>query len=167
MNIIDLRKLEVYHTPTEKAVICLCLNMAKFTSDCEDFIISRYSRYSVNPKERFYSKVDKLVDDIIRDVKKVPYKFRMRLEKRHCIDGRNILYAFEMFDRASFTCDDFPAKIQQECMEAPADFVIVYVGMLPKPPTDTDGKGGFCGHKPQVPSLSDGACPVRDKPLGI
>ena len=135
------------------------MNMAQFTSDCDDFIISRYSRYSVNPKERFYSKVDKLVDEIIRDVKEVPFKFRMRLERRHCIDGRHVLYAFEMFDRALFNCEEIPEVIQQECMEAPADFVIVYVGMQPKPTTDTDGKGGFCGHKPQVPSLSDGACP--------
>ena len=162
MNTIDLRKLEVYHTPTEKVVICLCLNMAQFTSDCEEFIISRYSRYSVNPKERFYSKADKLVDEIIRGVKKVPFKFRMRLERRHCIEGRHVLYSFEMFDKTSFRCDNFPLEIQQECMEAPADFVIIYVGMQPKPTTDTDGKDGFCGHKPQVPSLSDGACPVRD-----
>lgn len=164
---MDIKKLEVYHTPTEKAVTCLCLNMAQFTSDCEESIISRYSRVTVNPKERFYSKIDKLVDEIIREVKKVPFKFRMRLESRHCINGRNILYAFEMLDRATLKSASLSAEIIQECLEVAFDFVIVYTGMLGVSVTGIDGKGGFCGHKPQVPSLSDGACPVRDKPLGI
>lgn len=38
---MDIKRLEIYHTPTEKSVICLCLNTDQFTVDCEQYIIDR------------------------------------------------------------------------------------------------------------------------------
>ena len=41
------------------------------------------------------------------------------------------------------------------------DFVVIYEGILgARQETGADDKGGFCGPKPQVPFLADGACPV-------
>lgn len=87
---MDIKRLEIYHTPTEKSVICLCLNTDQFTVDCEQYIIDRYRHFTVNPKVRFYSRIDKLIDEIIREVKKPPFTFRMRLEKRHSITSKNL-----------------------------------------------------------------------------
>ncbi|MGO3170112.1 MAG: hypothetical protein ACTIJA_03575 [Bavariicoccus seileri] len=143
---MDIKKLEVYHTPTDKCILCLCLNTDQFTADCDQYIIDRYKGFTVNPKERFYSRIDNLIDEIIREVKKPPFKFRMRLESRHSMTSRNIHYRFQMFDRDSFKRDTLSEVIIQEPLEREIDFVIIYTGIqgLIKP----DDKDGFYGLQP-------------------
>ena len=90
---MNKQTIEIYHAPTENSFICLCLNTDKFKADCEEYIIDRFVGYSVNPEKRFYARVDKLMDDIIRGTVKVPHKYRMRLESRHCVEQRLIYFA--------------------------------------------------------------------------
>ena len=47
-----------------------------------------FLNYSVNPNLRFHSRIDKIIDDVIREKINIPHKFRMRLESRHCIESR-------------------------------------------------------------------------------
>ena len=145
---MDIKRLEIYHTPTEKSVICLCLNTDQFTVDCEQYIIDRYRHFTVNPKVRFYSRIDKLVDEIIREVKKPPFTFRMRLEKRHSITSKNILYEFQLFDRNSFKTDGLSEVIEQEYLRPEVDLVVIYTGIQGESKADTDDKGRFYGLKP-------------------
>lgn len=126
---MDKKKLEIYHMPTEKSVICLCLNMAQFTSDCKAFTIDRYSKFTVNPEKRFYSKLDKLVDEVIREVRHSPFTFRMRLDSRHCISDKNIHYAFRFADKVTVNDEDFPEEIKRKCIKCKADYVVVYAGV--------------------------------------
>lgn len=125
--------MEIYHTPTDSCITCLCLNTDKFSLDCEKYIIGRYRTFSVNPKERFYARIDKLLDDIIREVKKVPITFRMRLESRHCIKSKNISFAFQMYDKDLSKCNDVIKRLTEEEKQTyfnmPFDFVIVYTGV--------------------------------------
>ena len=145
---MDIKRLEIYHTPTEKSVICLCLNTDQFTVDCEQYIIDRYRHFTVNPKARFYSRIDKLIDEIIREVKKPPFTFRMRLEKRHSITSKNILYEFQLFDRNSFKTDGLSEVIEQEYLRPEVDLVVIYTGIQGESKADTDDKGRFYGLKP-------------------
>ncbi|MEK4801345.1 hypothetical protein MHI02_07270 [Oceanobacillus sp. FSL K6-0118] len=141
-----MKKLEVYHTPTENCTLCLCINTDQFTVDCDQYIIDRYKGFTVNPKARFYSKIDKLIDEIIREVKKPPFKFRMRLDSRHSITSRNIHYRFQIFDRDSFKKDTLSEVILHEQIEPEIDFVVIYTGIQGL--SKTDDKGGFYGPKP-------------------
>lgn len=143
---MDIKRLEVYHTPTEKCTLCLCLNTDQFTADCDQYIIDRYKNFTINPKKRFYSRIDTLIDEIIREVKKPPFQFRMRLESRHSITSSNILYKFQIFDRNSFKSDTLSEVIVQEYLEPEIDFVIIYTGIQGR--SKADDKGGFYGPKP-------------------
>lgn len=169
---MNKRKIEIYHAPTEKNYICLCLNTNKFTADCGEYMIDRFINYSVNPDKRFYSRVDKLIDDIIRGTIKVPHKYKMRLESRHCIENRPIHFNFHMLDKACLQCNVFLNELSDEarqaCADPDIDFAILYLGVQGvKRDSATDANGGFCGPQPQVPLLADGACPSAIKPLSI
>lgn len=143
---MDIKKLEVYHTPTEMCTLCLCLHTDQFTVDCDHSIIDRYKDFTVNPKERFYSKIDKLIDEIIREVKKPPFTFRMRLESRHSKTSKNILYTFQLFDRDSFKDNTLSAGLAQAHVKPEIDFVVVYTGIQKE--SKADDKDGFYGLKP-------------------
>ena len=55
-----------------------------------------FLNYSVNPNLRFHSRIDKIIDDVIREKINIPHKFRMRLESRHCIESRIIYFRFRV-----------------------------------------------------------------------
>ncbi|MFR1350724.1 MAG: hypothetical protein ACLSAQ_13540, partial [[Eubacterium] siraeum] len=59
--------LNVYHAPTEKNYLCLCLNTDIFTTDCRKYMLDCFLDYSVNPNLRFHSRIDKIIDDVIRE----------------------------------------------------------------------------------------------------
>ncbi|MEI3611457.1 hypothetical protein [Pseudogracilibacillus sp. SO30301A] len=143
---MDIKKLEVCHTPTEKCTLCLCLHTDQFTIDCDQYIIDRYKDFTVNPKARFYSKIDKLIDEIIREVKKPPFQFRMRLDSRHSITNSNIYYQFQLFDRDSLKSDILSEVIVHEHLEPEVDFVVIYIGI--QGGSKADDKDGFYGLQP-------------------
>lgn len=130
---LNKQTIEIYHAPTENSFICLCLNTDKFTADCEEYIIDRFVGYSVNPDKRFYARVDKLMDDIIRGTVKVPHKYRMRLESRHCVEQRPIYFNFHILDKACLQCNVFFDGLSREEKEVftstDIDFAIIYGGV--------------------------------------
>ena len=122
--------------------------------------------YSVNPNLRFHSRIDKIIDDVIREKINIPHKFRMRLESRHCVESRIIYFRFRVLDKACLQCNVFLKGLSEEMKEALSDeridFAVIYEGIQgSQQDTDTDDKDGFCGSQPQVPFLADGACPLR------
>ncbi|WP_243872523.1 hypothetical protein [Blautia wexlerae] len=158
--------LNIYHAPTEKNYLCLCLNTDIFTADCRKYMLDCFLNYSVNPNLRFHSRIDKIIDDIIREKINIPHKFRMRLESRHCIESRIIYFRFRVLDKSCLQCNVFLKGLSDEMKEALSDeridFAVLYEGIQgSQQDTDTDDKDGFCGSQPQVPFLADGACPVR------
>jgi len=130
---MDIKRLEVYHTPTKKSNICICLNMEQFSLDCEQFIIDKYKAYSVNPKERFYARIDKLIDDVSRGVTKIPHRFRMRLESRHSNCNEKVHYAFQLLDRTALENQrqgsDISDESLQVCLGSDVDYIVLYIGM--------------------------------------
>ncbi|MDB8719881.1 hypothetical protein [Mediterraneibacter gnavus] len=158
--------LNIYHAPTEKNYLCLCLNTDIFTADCRKYMLDCFLNYSVNPNLRFHSRIDKIIDDVIREKINIPHKFRMRLESRHCIESRVIYFRFRVLDKSCLQCNVFLKGLSDEMKEALSDeridFAVLYEGIQgSQQDIDTDDKDGFCGSQPQVPFLADGACPVR------
>ena len=122
--------------------------------------------YSVNPNLRFHSRIDKIIDDVIREKINIPHKFRMRLESRHCGESRIIYFRFRVLDKACLQCNVFLKGLSEEMKEALSDeridFAVIYEGIQgSQQDTDTDDKDGFCCSQPQVPFFADVACPVR------
>lgn len=129
---MSIKEMEIYHTPTERNIICLCLNTNQFELDCKKYIIDRYSTFSVNPEKRFYARIDKLIDNIINDEKRVPFRFRMRLESRHCIEKIPVYYAFQFFDKESIKKSSLFKDLSEEeqaCLNPVIDYIIIYTGM--------------------------------------
>ena len=163
---MDKQKLIIYHAPTEKNYICLCLNTDVFMEDCRKYMLDCFLGYSVNPNLRFHSRIDKIIDDFIFERIKIPYKFRMRLENRHCVESRIIYFQFRVIDKDCLQCNvllkGLSDDIKEVISEENIDFVVIYEGVQgSRKDIDTDDKDGFCGSQPQVPFLADGACPVR------
>lgn len=163
---MDKNTLSIYHAPTDKTYQCLCLFRKQFTADCEKYIIDRFVDFSVNPDIRFYSRIDKLVDDIVCEKRTLPHKFRMRMESRHTYEKRPVMFSFRIIDNTCLQCGVFLnglTEVEQKlCASTEFDFVIIYKGIEgAKQEDDTTAKDGFCGLKPQVPSLAGGACPAR------
>ena len=71
-----------------------------------------------------------------------------RLEKRHSITSKNILYEFQLFDRNSFKTDGLSEVIEQEYLRPEVDLVVIYTGIQGESKADTDDKGRFYGLKP-------------------
>ena len=96
--------------------------------------------YSVNPNLRFHSRIDKIIDDVIREKINIPHKFRMRLESRHCVESRIIYFRFRVLDKACLQCNVFLKGLSEEMKEALSDeridFAVIYdfalCGVLPK-----------------------------------
>jgi LPXTG-motif cell wall-anchored protein len=70
--------------------------------------------YSVNPNLRFHSRIDKIIDDVIREKINIPHKFRMRLESRHCVESRIIYFRFRVLDKACLQCNVFLKGLSEE-----------------------------------------------------
>ena len=68
-----------------------------------------FLNYSVNPNLRFHSRIDKIIDDVIREKINIPHKFRMRLESRHCIESRIIYFRFRVLDKSCLQCNVWDA----------------------------------------------------------
>ena len=77
--------------------------------------------YSVNPNLRFHSRIDKIIDDVIREKINIPHKFRMRLESRHCVESRIIYFRFRVLDKACLQCNVFLKGLSEEMKEALSD----------------------------------------------
>jgi len=100
--------------------------------------------YSVNPNLRFHSRIDKIIDDVIREKINIPHKFRMRLESRHCVESRIIYFRFRVLDKACLQCNVFLKGLSEEMKEALSDeridFAVIYEGIQgSQQDTDTDG----------------------------
>ena len=163
---MDKHILEVCHAPTDRIYQCLCLNREQFTEDCRAYILDRFADFSVNPDLRFYSRIDKLIDDISHDKLELPYKFKMRMESRHTHENRPVLFTFCIAGSDCLQCNVFLHGLSEEmhktCMDNRIDFVVIYNGVQGVKQEDgMTAKGGFCGIQPQVPSLAGGACPAR------
>lgn len=89
--------------------------------------------YSVNPNLRFHSRIDKIIDDVIREKINIPHKFRMRLESRHCVESRIIYFRFRVLDKACLQCNVFLKGLSEEMKEALSDeridFAVIYEGI--------------------------------------
>ena len=101
--------------------------------------------YSVNPNLRFHSRIDKIIDDVIREKINIPHKFRMRLESRHCVESRIIYFRFRVLDKACLQCNVFLKGLSEEMKEALSDeridFAVIYEGIQgSQQDTDTDDK---------------------------
>lgn len=99
--------------------------------------------YSVNPNLRFHSRIDKIIDDVIREKINIPHKFRMRLESRHCVESRIIYFRFRVLDKACLQCNVFLKGLSEEMKEALSDeridFAVIYEGIQgSQQDTDTD-----------------------------
>ena len=163
---MNKKEIDIYHAPTKRKYVCLCLNTDVFAEDCRKNILDCFADYSVNPDLRLYSRIDKIIDDVVREKIKNPYKFRMRLESRHSLNDKIVYFHFRVLDNACLQCNVFLKGLSDEIKEAVSDekidFVVLYEGTQgSRQDTDTDDKDGFCGSQPQVPFLADGACPVR------
>ena len=109
-----------------------------------------FLNYSVNPNLRFHSRIDKIIDDVIREKINIPHKFRMRLESRHCIESRIIYFRFRVLDKSCLQCNVFLKGLSDEMKEALSDeridFAVLYEGIQgSQQDTDTDDKDGICG----------------------
>lgn len=73
------------------------------------------------------------MDDIIRGTVKVPHKYRMRLESRHCVEQRPIYFNFHILDKACLQCNVFFDGLSSEEKEVftstGIDFAIIYGGV--------------------------------------
>ena len=125
--------LNIYHAHTEKNYLCLCLNTDIFTADCRKYMLDCFLNYSVNPNLRFHSRIDKIIDDVIREKINIPHKFRMRLESRHCIESRIIYFRFRVLDKSCLQCNVFLKGLSDEMKEALSDeridFAVLYEGI--------------------------------------
>ncbi|MFQ8922887.1 MAG: hypothetical protein ACLR60_13410 [Clostridium paraputrificum] len=140
--------LNVYHAPTEKNYVCLCFNTDIFTADCKKYIVDCFLDYSVNPNLRFHSRIDKIIDDVIHEKIKIPHKFRMRLENRHCIESKIIYFQFRVLDKACLQWNVFIKGLSEEMKDAISDknidLAVIYEGVQgSRQDIDTDDKGGF------------------------
>ena len=92
-----------------------------------------FLNYSVNPNLRFHSRIDKIIDDVIREKINIPHKFRMRLESRHCIESRIIYFRFRVLDKSCLQCNVFLRGLSDEMKEALSDeridFAVLYEGI--------------------------------------
>ena len=92
-----------------------------------------FLNYSVNPNLRFHSRIDKIIDDVIREKINIPHKFRMRLESRHCIESRIIYFRFRVLDKSCLQCNVFLKGLSDEMKEALSDeridFAVLYEGI--------------------------------------
>ena len=78
-----------------------------FYSGLQEIYVRLLLDYSVNPNLRFHSRIDKIIDDVIREKINIPHKFRMRLESRHCVESRIIYFQFRVLDKACLQCNVF------------------------------------------------------------
>lgn len=163
---VNKQIINIYHAPTGRSYTCLCFYTNVFAEDCRQYVIESFQAYSVNPQLRLCSKIDKVVDDMIREKISVPYAFRMRLESRHCTERKTMHFKFRFLDETCMQCNVFLKGLSDDDKQILSeyddiDFVVIYEGILgARQETGADDKGGFCGPKPQVPFLADGACPV-------
>ncbi len=130
---MEYKEIEVFHTPTGKKINCICLNYEQFISDCDVLTVDRYKPFSINPKNRFDARIDKLIDEIIYKECSLPCRFCIRLESRHSICNSRINYAFELVEKDFLKEDirgsEIPEEILKVCLKSDIDFIVIYVGM--------------------------------------
>ncbi|HHI5804467.1 TPA: hypothetical protein ACP6IO_002669 [Clostridioides difficile] len=109
------------------------MNTDVFTADCRKYILDCFLDYSVNPNLRLHSRIDKIIDDVVREKIKIPHKFRMRLENRHCVESRIIYFQFLVLDKACLQCNAFLKRLSDEMKEVLSDknidFAVIYDGI--------------------------------------
>ena len=127
------KEIEVFHTPTGKRMKYICLNYEQFLSDCDVLTADRYKPFSINPKNRFEARIDKITDEIIYKVRNLPCRFCICLDCGDFICICRIDYAFELvgkdFLKEDIRGSEIPEDTLKACLKSDIDFIVLYIGM--------------------------------------
>lgn len=128
-----MKEIEVYHAQSKKMMKCCCFNYNQFEMDCDKLTEERYKNFNVNPKNRFETRVESVVEQLVANEKPIPSLICLRLESRHAICNCRIDYTFEVFDMETLKNDlrksEFTDEEWKQCETSNADYVFIYVGM--------------------------------------
>ncbi|MBY7141794.1 hypothetical protein KFZ56_01525 [Virgibacillus sp. NKC19-3] len=126
-------KIGAVHIDTNKHIKCICLNYDQFVSDSNKLTNPRHDGFGINPKERFASRVDKILHEILHGVRTLPDRFYIRLENRYSICNCRIDYVFEVMEKdflkENIQGSEIPEQTLKYCLDSDNDIVMLYIGM--------------------------------------
>ena len=128
-----MKELEIYNIQTRRMMKYVCFHYEQFEADCDKLTVERYKNFTVNPKNRFETRMEKVTEQLLSGERVIPSHLCLRLENRHSICNCRIDYVFEIFDMKSLREDirkeDFSAEEWIMCEKSNVDYVLIYIGM--------------------------------------